>query len=151
MKKLLLVILLAGLVLSLFILAPGARAGAVPVLSFHMGLGAEGKFFVGGTLRNDGDQPVTQGYLVILPVTERCEPERFVFYEFGELPAGSTREFRIPVSGRLVSYRLAGAGAVDDMGFALPVRDDTKAVLDARREEETRACKARRSTAHAQP
>ncbi|WP_406909105.1 hypothetical protein [Klebsiella oxytoca] len=73
------------------------------VMAFHMGLDAEGQFFVGGTLCNDGDQPVTLCYPVILPVTERCEPEHFLFYEFGELPAGSTREFRIPVSGRLVS------------------------------------------------
>ena len=149
MRKLLLAVLILGLLLSLFVLAPGASA--VPVLAFHMGLGAEGKFFVGGTLRNDGDRPVTAGYLAILPVTERCEPEHFVFYEFGELAAGSTREFRIPVSGCLVSYRLAGAGAVDDMDFDLPVRDDTKAVLDARREDETQAGQARRSTAHAQP
>lgn len=151
MKKLLLAVLILGLLLSLLVLAPCARAGAVPILAFHMGLGAEGKFFVGGTLRNDGDMLVTAGYIVILPVTERCEPEHFVFYEFGELAAGSTREFRIPVSGRLVSYRLAGAGAVDDMGFALPVRDDTKAVLDARRDEETQVCLTRRSRAHAHP
>ncbi|HCR4009776.1 TPA: membrane-associated Zn-dependent protease 1 [Morganella morganii] len=151
MRKQLFITLFFGLLFSLFVFAPGAHARAELILAFHMGIGAEGKFFVGGTLRNDGDKPVTAGYLVILPVTERCEPEHFVFYEFGELAAGSTREFRIPVSGRLVSYRLAGAGAVDDMGFDLPVRDDTKAILEARRYEETKACLIKRNSAHAQP
>ncbi|UAK22219.1 membrane-associated Zn-dependent protease 1 [Kluyvera sp. CRP] len=143
--------LLSVLLLSLLVTATAARAKALPVLAFHMGIGAEGKFFVGGTLRNDGDEPVTKGYLVILPVTERCEPGDFSMYEFGELTPGSTQEFRIPVSGRLVAYRLAGAGAVDSMGFDVPVRDETRAVLDARRDEETRACLTRRSTVHAQP
>lgn len=132
-------------------LSPPASAGGMATLAFHMGLGAEGKFFVGGTFRNDGDKPVIRGYLVILPVTERCEPEHFVLYEFGELAPGSSHEFRIPVSGRLVSYRLAGAGAVDDMGFGLPVRDDTRVVLDSRRDEETKACQTRRNSTHAQP
>lgn len=151
MTKMMLALLMASLLLCLFIFAPGTSAKALPVLAFHMGLGAEGKFFVGGTLRNDGDTPVTKGYLVILPVTERCEPEGFELYQFGELAPGSTFEFRIPVSGRLVSYRLAGAGAVDDMGFDLPVRDETRGVLDARRDEERKACLAGLSSAQAYP
>lgn len=148
MRKVLLAVLMLTLLLSLFILAPDARAKAAPVLAFHMGLGADGKFFVGGTLRNDGDEPVTQGYVVILPVTERCEPQHFVFYEFGELAPRSSHEFRIPVSGRLVAYRLAGAGAVDDMGFSLTVRDETRELLDARQEEEVNACHTRRRSSN---
>lgn len=41
------------------------------------------------------------------------------------------------------------AGDVDDLGFDLPESDNTKVVLDAYREEETRVSQARRSTAHA--
>lgn len=151
MKKLLLVLLLLGLVISLFVITPGARASALPVLAFHMGLGAEGKFFVGGTLRNDGDMPVAKGYIVILPVTKRCEPEHFVFYEFGELPPGSTHEFRVPVKGRLIAYRLADVGAVDDMGYTIPVRDETKAVVEARHQEDVKQCMKRRSQSDEQP
>lgn len=66
---------------------------------------------MGGTLRNEGDKPVARGYLVILPITARCEPGHFVFYEFGELPPVSTHEFRIPITDRLIAYRLTGSQA----------------------------------------
>lgn len=34
-------------------------------LKFHMGLGANGQFFVGGTLENQGTAVITHGYLLI--------------------------------------------------------------------------------------
>jgi hypothetical protein len=125
-------------------LSPPASAGGVATLVFHMGLGANGQYFVGGTIRNTGDGAINRGYVVLLPVTERCYPMSFVSYEFGDIPPGGERAFRIPVGGQLASYRLAGMGAVDDMGYALPVRDDTKAILDARRAKDTHECLIKR-------
>lgn len=91
MRKVLLSILVLTLLLSLFILAPEARAKATPILAFRTGLGADGKFWAGGTLCNDDAEPVTQGYVVILMVTESCEPQHFVFMSSGSwLPAAVT-------------------------------------------------------------
>lgn len=118
-----------------------ASAGGVAALEFHMGLGAEGTYFVVGTISNSGDDEIKKGYLVILPVTTACEPEKFVLHEFSALMPGDKSVFRVPVQGRLPAYRVVGFGAVDSMGYELPTTDATKKILLSRRGDEIQRCK----------
>ncbi|PHM33605.1 membrane-associated Zn-dependent protease 1 [Xenorhabdus innexi] len=113
-------------------------------LLFHMGLGAKGQFFVGGTMQNQGDQPVAGGYLAILPLNTTCEPQSLIVYSFDSLAPGEKQEFRIPVDVPFSSYHLAGFGAYDDMGFSLPTVDETAKVIKDRESNERKTCQSAR-------
>ncbi|PHM74414.1 membrane-associated Zn-dependent protease 1 [Xenorhabdus kozodoii] len=115
-------------------------------LLFHMGLGANGKFFVGGTLQNKGDQPVAGGYLAVLPLNAKCEPGALTVHGFEPLAPGEKREFRVPINAPLSSYRLMGFGAYDDMGFPLPAIDETAKIIHEREPRERKACQAARKS-----
>lgn len=114
-------------------------------LLFHMGLGANGQFFVGGTLQNKGDQPVAGGYLAILPLNAKCEPGTLTVYPFEPLASGEKKEFRVPINTPLSSYRLIGFGAYDDMGFPLPAIDETAKIIQERESSERKACQSART------
>ncbi|MEQ1974605.1 membrane-associated Zn-dependent protease 1 [Xenorhabdus sp. SGI240] len=121
-------------------------------LLFHMGLGANGTFFVGGTLQNQGDQPVAGGYLAVLPLNAKCEPGTLTVYPFEPLAPGEKKEFRVPINTPLSSYRLMGFGAYDDMGFPLPAIDETAKIIQEREPGERKACQsARTPTSASQP
>ncbi|CEE93615.1 hypothetical protein; putative exported protein [Xenorhabdus nematophila str. Anatoliense] len=115
-------------------------------LLFHMGLGANDKFFVGGTLQNKGDQPVAGGYITILPYQVQCEPSTPIFYSFEPLAPGERKVFRIPMKSPLMGYRLIGFGAYDNMGFPLPAIDETEKIIQAREPGERKACQTARKT-----
>ncbi|PHM61654.1 membrane-associated Zn-dependent protease 1 [Xenorhabdus ishibashii] len=134
------VILMAS---SLF--SPALWAKGEAHLLFHMGLGASGKFFVGGTLQNKGDQPVAGGYLAILPLNAKCEPDTLTVYSFEPLASGEKKEFRIPINIPLSSYHLIGFGAYDDMGFPLPAIDETAKIIQEREPSERKACQSART------
>ncbi|PHM25964.1 membrane-associated Zn-dependent protease 1 [Xenorhabdus ehlersii] len=114
-------------------------------LLFHMGLGANGKFFVGGTLQNKGDQPVAGGYLAVLSLNAQCEPGTLTVYSFEALASGEKKEFRIPINAPLSSYRLIGFGAYDDMGFPLPTIDETAKIIQEREPNERKTCQLART------
>lgn len=135
-------LLLGGLVTALLPLR-GMAVGELHLL-FHMGMGAQGKFQVGGTVQNKGDEPVNMGYIVILPVTETCIPMKPLTGTFGELKPGQKTGFTIPVDGRLSGYRVGSVAAFDDEGFALKVVDETQKIIQAREPEERKKCDTRR-------
>ncbi|WP_426576084.1 membrane-associated Zn-dependent protease 1 [Xenorhabdus stockiae] len=135
-------ILLILMISSFF--SPVLRAQGEAHLLFHMGLGAKGQFFVGGTMQNQGDEPVAGGYLAILPLNTTCDPQSLIVYSFDSLAPGEKKEFRIPVDAPFSSYHLAGFGAYDDMGFSLSTVDETAKVIKDRESNERKACQSAR-------
>lgn len=132
---------LLQIVLLLIMLAPMlSYAQGILHLKFHLGLGANGQFFVGGTLKNQGSGPIAHGYLVISLLNQQCHPIGEKLYPFGPLSAKQQHEFRIPITGRLEGYRVTAVQALDDMGFALPVVDETQAIIKARESAERKQC-----------
>jgi hypothetical protein len=119
-------------------------AEGVAHLVFHMGLGASGQFFIGGTLENKGDAPISHGYVVVSLLDAKCYPMDEKLYAFGPLSAGHTQAFRIPIDGRLQGYRLTAFKALDDMGFPLLAIDDTHAIIHAREVAERKKCQEAR-------
>lgn len=124
-----------------YISSPYVFAQGSAHLLFHMGLGTNGKFFVGGTIKNTGDGPIAKGYIIILPVEKNCKPLKFIMSEYQKLEAGKEIQFRIPIESTLYAYRIAGFKAFDDMGFELQTVDETKKIIEARHDKEVLTCK----------
>lgn len=124
-----------------YVFSPLVFAQGNAHLLFHMGLGANGKFFVGGTIKNTGDGPVAKGYIIILPVEMNCKPMEFIMSEYQNLDPGKEIQFRIPIESTLYAYRIAGFKAFDDMGFELQSVDETKKIIEARHDKEVLTCK----------
>ncbi|MFH7527858.1 hypothetical protein AB2J22_21310 [Aeromonas sp. A5] len=108
---------------------------------FHMGLGANGQFFVGGTFENKGDKDIYQGYVVIIPLTKECYPKQPLLSTFGVIKAGQKHEFKIPVQGRLNGYKLDTVHAVDSFANPIAVIDETADILASKKESYNARCK----------
>ncbi|WP_145535820.1 membrane-associated Zn-dependent protease 1 [Yersinia thracica] len=135
------ILFLTGMILSSALWAKGEVH-----LLFHMGAGGGGQFFVGGTLINAGDTAVAGGYLVIIPVGAHCQLAAPKLQTFGPLAPGEKVGFRAPMDIALTDYHLAGFAAYDDMGFPLPVVDETREIIKTRESEQRKACSASRQT-----
>lgn len=136
-----------GVVLAavMMIALPVSAEGKIHLL-FHIGQKTGSVFSVGGTLENLSTAVVSEGYVVIVPLDGQCYPGRPVMQTFGRLSPGHKVGFSVPVQGDYREYRLVSVGAVDDMGYALPVQDDTAAVITAREPQERRGCRAVRQS-----
>lgn len=125
----------------LFLLMPLAALASGDVhLLFHMGVGANGQYYVGGTIQNSSEQPIDKGYIVIVPVSGRCQPQQPLLQTYGPVAVGEKTEFNIPIDGQLNGYRLGSFAAFDSMGFAIPTVDDTAQVIADRQQAERQAC-----------
>ncbi|QTL94387.1 hypothetical protein [Aeromonas jandaei] len=122
------------------LLAPPVFAKPELHLLFHMGAGANGQFFVGGTLENRGDQDIYQGFVVITPLTKECYPLRPILSPFGAIKAGEKYEFKIPVRGRLNGYKLDTVHAVDNFANPVAVIDETSAIMASKQEAYLTRC-----------
>ncbi len=133
---------LRGLPLMGVLCAPGVWAQDAVHLLFHVGqaVGRGPGFVVGGTLENDTRIPVREGYVVVVPLDERCYPGRPVLQTFGPLAPGEKAGFSVPVNGDVGGYRLVSVMALDDMGYPLAVVDDTASVIAGREPAERKAC-----------
>lgn len=118
---------------------PSWAAGELHLI-FHMGGTGGGTAFVGGTLLNAGDEPVAHGYVVVTVLDAQCRPIKSVLENFGPIPVGEKRGFRIPVGGDLRRYRLLSLKGFDSSGFAVSAVDDNEALLNAREAEERAYC-----------
>ena len=132
-----------SLLLSL-VVSPTVFAEPVLHVLFHMGAGVNGKFFVGGTIENKGDQDIYQGFVVVTPITKECYPQQPLLSPFGIIKAGRKQEFRIPVTGHLYGYKLDTVHAVDSFANPVTVIDDTTAILASKQEDYLIRCQQAR-------
>lgn len=134
------------IVLFISLICCSFTAAAKPELHllFHMGLGMNGQFFVGGTLHNKGDEPVYQGYVVVTPLTRDCYPQQPQMWQFKQIAANEKTEFRIPVTGKLHGYKLDHVHAVDSFGNPLEVVDETAEVLQGKQATFIEKCQQQR-------
>ncbi|WP_279487854.1 hypothetical protein [Aeromonas veronii] len=128
----------------LFFFAPFTKAAPSLHLLFHMGMGAEGQFTIGGTLENKGDEDVYQGVIVVTPQDTSCYPQPPIFHTFRTLKAGEKREFKIPVVGPLAGYKINAVLGVDSFGNPIEFFDQTADILAKRLPEQMARCQAKR-------
>lgn len=138
-------VLCGGLLLSTWSWASGELH-----LSFHMVIAHGGQAYVGGTLVNRGDAPVSHGYVVVTLIDAQCQPQESVLGNFGAIAPGAERELRIPLKWRFKRYRVTGLAAFDANSSELLVVDDHVALLQAREADEQAKCAQVREAASAQ-
>ncbi|MGL5392270.1 MAG: hypothetical protein ACRDA8_13015 [Shewanella sp.] len=129
---------------SLLLLTPVLHATAQLELLFHMGAGAGGKFVVGVTLENSGDEEIYQGFVVLTPLDGLCYPQPPVLYPFAKVEAGETRQLEIPIAGRLEGYKLTAVHAVDNFGIPVVVVDKLADILAQRQSDYVAQCRQAR-------
>lgn len=112
---------------------------------FHMGLGLNNDFFVGGTLENKGDQDVHQGYIVVTPLSNDCYPKSPQLWSFGKIVANSKFEFKVPMAGKLEGYKLDLVYAMDSFGNKINVIDETESILNSKQADYVAKCQLKRS------
>ncbi|WP_421285483.1 hypothetical protein [Aeromonas veronii] len=136
-------LLLLGLIVTKIVFAE-------PVLHvlFHMGAGANGQFFVGGTMENKGDQDIYQGFVVVTPLSKACYPQQPQLSPFGVIKAGQKQEFRIPVTGRLHGYKLDTVHAVDSFANPVTVIDETAEIMASKQDAYLVHCMQKRAMHH---
>lgn len=109
-------------------------------LSFHMVIAYSGQTYVGGTLVNRGDAPVSHGFVVVTLIDAQCRPQESVLGNFAEIPAGETREFRVPLQWKYQRYQVTALSAFDREGVELVAIDDNAALLQLREADEQAKC-----------
>ena len=135
-------------ILIALMLSPPLCAAPVLHMLFHMGMGANGEFFVGGTLENKGDQDIYQGFVVITPLTKECYPKQPLLSSFKLIKAGQKQEFRIPVKDHLYGYKIDTVNAVDSFANQVTVVDETAEVLARKQEDYIARCTQLRAAQH---
>ncbi|MFB2776782.1 hypothetical protein [Shewanella xiamenensis] len=115
-------------------------------LVFHMGVGANSKFFVGGTLENKGEKDVYQGYIVVTPLSSDCYPKTPQLWPFGKIAANSKFEFKVPMEGKLEGYKLDMVYAMDSFGNKINVIDETEQILNSKQADYIAKCQLKRQS-----
>lgn len=131
--------------LVLLFFSPYLAAKPILHLNFHMGLGLNGDFFVGGTLENKGDKDVYQGYMVVTPLSSDCYPKSPQLWPFGKITANSKFEFKVPMEGKLEGYKLDLVYAMDSFGNKINVIDETESILNSKQTDYVAKCQLKRT------
>lgn len=120
---------------------------AEPSLSllFHMGLGANGHYEIGGTMENNSSETLPYSALTYITIDKNCIPSGAKVANLGPIKANGTLEFRIHVDGVLSSYRVLSVSAWNDMGIPVDVDDKTAEVIKNRDAEFMNSCKLKRA------
>ncbi|MFZ3183968.1 MAG: FxLYD domain-containing protein, partial [Pseudomonas sp.] len=109
-----------------------------------------GQAYVGGTLVNRGDAPVSHGYVVVTLIDAQCRPQESVLGDFGAISQGESREFRVPLEWKYQRYRITALAAFDGDGATLLAVDDNAALLQSREADERAKCVQLRQAAATQ-
>ncbi|WP_367299975.1 hypothetical protein [Hafnia alvei] len=114
-------------------------------LAFHMGLGANGYYEIGGTMENNSSETLPYSAVTYITIDKNCVPSDAKIANLGPIKANGSLEFRIPVKGILSSYRILSVSAWNDMGVPVDVDDKTAEVIKSRDAEFMNSCKLKRA------
>ena len=114
-------------------------------LAFHMGLGANGHYEIGGTMENNSSETLPYSALTYITIDKNCIPSVAKVVNLGAIKANGKLEFRIPVEGVLSAYRVLSVSAWNDMGIPVDVDDKTAEVIKNRDVEFMNSCRLKRA------
>ncbi|MDU7483975.1 MAG: FxLYD domain-containing protein [Hafnia alvei] len=114
-------------------------------LAFHMGLGANGHYEIGGTIENNSSETLPYSAVTYITIDKNCVPSGAKVASLGSIKANGSLEFRIPVEGILSSYRILSISAWNDMGVPIDVDDRTAEIIKNRDAEFMKSCKLKRN------
>jgi len=110
-------------------------------LQFHMGVGANGDYNIGGVIENQSNEDAYGSAITYITINKKCLPGEARTMNLGMIKKGTSMDFKIPVQGILNSYRILNFSAWNDIGIPLPTEDLTFNIIkkrDAEIEEECR-------------
>ncbi|WP_279079848.1 hypothetical protein [Hafnia alvei] len=128
----------------LIISLPGISSSDIN-LKFHMGLGANGHYEIGGTMENNTSETLPYSALTYITIDNSCTPSDAKIANLGSIRANGSLEFRIPVDGILSSYRVLSVSVWNDMGVPFDVEDKTAKIIKKRDAEFMNSCKIKRN------
>lgn len=114
-------------------------------LSFHMGLGANGHYEIGGTMENKSLEALPHSALTYITIDKNCKPSAAKVANLGPIKANDTLDFRIPVEGVLSSYRILSITAWNSLGVPVGTEDKTIEVIKKRDKNYIKSCKSNSS------
>ena len=128
------------LLTALMVLSTSVNSKGIAHLTFHMAAGVEGKFKIGTTIENKGDAEIYGGFIVLIPVDEKCTPLEPILKRYGPIAPGQTDSMESDVDAKISGYRVAGLYAYDEYGYGLDTIDETKPIIEGRKESEMKSC-----------
>lgn len=121
---------------------PAPTDSASVVVSFHMGLGGEGRFAWGGTIENRTTTTTGPVVVAIIPIDGSCKVGTVSTFSLPQLGPNEKRQVRVPLNVTSLHHYRVLAQAYNAQGFALTTADLSQAVLEARAAEEHQFCDA---------
>ena len=121
---------------------PSSFLYALPILqmNFHMGVGADGNYYIGGTLQNVGDEDIKTAFIDYVVNSARCKAGDGGSYSIGPILKGEKKPFKIPVNGQMVSYKIIGFSGSDYYGFPVEIKDLTFVAMQEKNKKERMLC-----------
>jgi hypothetical protein len=113
---------------------------SVATLNFHMAVGGDGKYRIGGVITNNSTESIPYGAITYIIIDEKCNPSHAKVADFGPIKPSSELEFNIPVNGKLSSYRILNVSAWNKYGIPLTVEDKTIDIIKSREHEIFKNC-----------
>ena len=110
-------------------------------LAFHMGLGANGHYEIGGTMKNNSSEILPHTAVTYITIDKNCIPSSAKVANFGPIKANDVLEFRIPIEGKLSFYRILGVSAWNTVGVPVNIEDKTADIIKSRDAEFMNNCK----------
>lgn len=109
-------------------------------LLFHIGLGANGHYEIGGTVENSTSDESLYSAITYITIDDKCNPSEAKIANTGVIKPQSTLEFRIPLESVLSSYRILSITGWNDMGIPVATEDKTTEVIKKRDKEIMTKC-----------
>lgn len=110
-------------------------------LAFHMGLGANGHYEIGGTMENNSSDILPHTAVTYITIDKNCIPSSAKVANFGPIKANDVLAFRIPIEGALSFYRILGVSAWNSVGVPINIEDKTADIIKSRDVEFMKNCK----------
>lgn len=112
-------------------------------LVFHMGLGANGHYQIGGVIENHSQDTLLNSAITYITIDDLCHPGKAQIANLGKIDPHDELEFRIPVEGKLSSYRILNISAWDSIGIPKAVNDKTAETIKNREAEYIKKCNSK--------
>lgn len=124
----------------LILFCSSLKAEGIAHLTFHIAAGAENKFKIGTTIENKGKSPIYAGYVVIIPIDKKCIPQSPILKSYEGLIPGEKVTVESQIDHPISGYRISSFSAYDELGFPVRAVDDTKELIESRKEKEIKRC-----------
>lgn len=111
-------------------------------LLFHIGLGANGNYEIGGTIENNSPDQALHSAITYITIDHKCNPSDAKVANLGVIKPQNTLDFRIPIEGVLSSYRILSITGWNSIGVPVEAKDKTADNIKKRENDFTKSCRA---------